>query len=109
MPDDSYESKWNRLQKAIQHEILTQFPNPDRKGCPGIVTLHSIAVRAHDIFDDSWQTDPNWHHITHCSPCYAEYLQEFEKLPPPEVPTPEDLEGIEEEADSENGHKNGPN
>jgi hypothetical protein len=28
-------------------------------------------------FDDSIEEDPRWKHLTHCSRCYAQYLQEF--------------------------------
>lgn len=44
-----------------------------------------LAARA-SKFDDAIEDDPTWHHVTHCSPCYGEYLDEFrvrrQKKPP---------------------------
>lgn len=77
LPDnDSLEQKWNRLQKIVQHDILTNYPNPLRKDCPGLPTLRTLARRNHQ-FDATIEQDPHWLHVVHCSPCYADYLKEF--------------------------------
>ena len=34
-PDESPKAKYERLQRRFQEEILTKYPNPERKGCPG--------------------------------------------------------------------------
>lgn len=75
-PDD----KWNRLQCQVQGGIANSYPNPERKGCPNQDGLIELAKRSAD-FDDSIEDDPEWHHVTHCSPCYGQYLEEFRKQP----------------------------
>jgi hypothetical protein len=68
------EQKYNRIAAAVQQTILQNFPNPDRVGCPGEVKLREVAARKTIIEVDSWE------HITHCSPCYGEFLAEKERL-----------------------------
>ncbi len=73
------EEKWNRLQGQVQDGILNAYPNPERRGCSngdGIVAL----ARRSASFDDTIEDDPHWKHVTHCSPCYAQYLEEFNKV-----------------------------
>ena len=62
------EQKYNRIAAAVRQTILNEFPNPNRVGCPGEAKLTEVAARRTIVEDDDWQ------HITHCSPCYAEYL-----------------------------------
>jgi hypothetical protein len=66
---DSLEQRYGRIRDAVQQAILRNFPNPERKGCPGDGVVREIAARRELIEDDAWQ------HITHCSPCYATFLQ----------------------------------
>jgi hypothetical protein len=68
------EQKYNRIAAAVQQTILQNFPNPDRVGCPGETKLREVAARKTIVEDDSWE------HITHCSPCYREFLAEKERL-----------------------------
>jgi hypothetical protein len=77
MPE-SPERKWNRVQKKIQQSILTSYPNPNRDGCPGGQALHDLARRAAAI--GNLEGDEQWEHVTHCSPCYREYLDAREQL-----------------------------
>lgn len=63
------QEKYERLQKAVQEEILNSYPNPDRVGCPENVMIREVAFR------EELTKDPVWEHITHCSPCYAEFLK----------------------------------
>ncbi len=63
------EQKYNRIAAAVRQTILNEFPNPNRIGCPGSEKLREVAARRTIVEDDHWQ------HITHCSPCYAEYLE----------------------------------
>ena len=51
----------------IEELLLTAYPNPERKGCPGREVLESLANQQRD------ESDPNWYHIWHCSPCFAEF------------------------------------
>ena len=85
MKNETPDEKWNRLQTTVQDGILKAYPNADRKGCPGREGVIELAVRAAK-FDESIEDDPTWHHVTHCSPCYGEYLDEFrtrrQKKPP---------------------------
>src|SRR5215469_7496797 len=67
--EDTPEKRYERLQGAIQDTILRNFPNPERKGCPGDTVVREVAGRRELIEDDAWQ------HITHCSPCYKAFLQ----------------------------------
>ena len=66
-PDD----KFDRLKGQLQDSILNDYPNPERKGCPGGTVLKELAVRP---IDDSLESNPHWHHVTHCSECYREFL-----------------------------------
>lgn len=76
MKEETPEEKWNRVQQQIRQGITEGYPNPERKGCPGVETIAQLAFRSAS-FDDAIEDDPQWHHITHCSPCYSEYLREF--------------------------------
>ena len=68
MAEETPKEKYERLQRDIQKEILTAYPNPTRKGCPGDAVVKQVAERRDIVADELWE------HITHCSPCYAEFL-----------------------------------
>ena len=70
-PEESPESKFDRLKKQLQDSILRDYPNPERKGCPGGPVLRELAERP---LDRPVEDDPHWQHITHCSECYGEFL-----------------------------------
>ena len=70
-PEESPESKFDRLKKQLQDSILRDYPNPERKGCPGGAVLRELAERP---LDQAVEDDPHWQHITHCSECYREFL-----------------------------------
>jgi hypothetical protein len=65
------DAQFDRLKRQLQDSILNDSPNPERKGCPGDAVLRDLADRP---LDDSLEGDPRWHHVTHCSECYREYL-----------------------------------
>jgi hypothetical protein len=74
--DESPEQKYDRLQREIQTAILKGFPNPERMGCPGRAVLESYAKNPDQItVEDDMNTESKWYHVTHCSPCYAEFLE----------------------------------
>jgi hypothetical protein len=51
--------------------LLTQFPNPERTGCPGPDVLKRIASHEMPLAEAE-----NWfHHLTSCSPCYRDFVQ----------------------------------
>jgi hypothetical protein len=70
-PEESPESKFDRLKKQLQDAILRDYPNPERNGCPGGAVLRELAERPLGRAVDD---DPHWQHITHCSDCYREFL-----------------------------------
>jgi len=70
-PEESPQAKYNRLKRQLQESILSEYPNPERKGCPGDAVVRSLADRASD---ENVENDPSWHHLTHCSECYREFL-----------------------------------
>ena len=57
------------IKHLLQEAILRNFPNPERRGCSDQQTLKDVAARRlpHE--------HPQWQYITHCSPCYQEFLQ----------------------------------
>lgn len=61
--------KYDRLKKTVQGAILRDYPNPDRVECPGDAMVREVAFR------EELTKDVVWEHITHCSPCYTEFLK----------------------------------
>ena len=59
----------SREEDPIEQLLLTAYPNPERKGCPGRDVLAQLANKERDPKDDLW------YHVWHCSPCYAEFKQ----------------------------------
>ena len=72
------EQKWNRVQKKLQDSVLKCYPNPNREGCPGDAAIMELAKRATDVA--ALDGDDHWEHVTHCSPCYKEYLEARDKI-----------------------------
>ena len=74
--DETPEQKYDRLQREIQNAILSEYPNPERKGCPGRAVVESFAKNPDQItVEEDRNPESKWYHITHCSPCYAEFLE----------------------------------
>jgi hypothetical protein len=66
---------WTRVQRNLQEAILTSYPNPNRVGCPGTDEVRRLAMLSLDLSIELEDAEPErWEHITHCSPCYKEYL-----------------------------------
>jgi|SRR5579884_332677 len=70
---ESPERRISRLQNILQQAILRDYPNPERRDCPGEETLRKLATREYG--DDH----ASWDHVTHCSPCYEEFLRFVEQ------------------------------
>jgi len=68
---ESPNAQFDRLKSQLQDSILSDYPNPERKGCPGDSVLKELAARP---LHDSLEGDSHWHHVTHCSECYREFL-----------------------------------
>jgi hypothetical protein len=66
--DESADQIFEELQDIVQQAILREFPNPERKGCSGTESLRQLANRPRPTRDAVWE------HVTHCSPCYREFL-----------------------------------
>jgi hypothetical protein len=67
MPE-SPEQISNEIQDLLQQAVLNDYPNPERKGCAGEQVVREVASRQMPVQDAAWE------HITHCSPCYREFL-----------------------------------
>src|ERR1700726_2324171 len=74
--EESSEQKYDRIQRDIQSAILKNYPNPERIGCRGKVVVELFAKNPDRITaEDDVNPQSDWYHITHCSPCYAEFLE----------------------------------
>ena len=69
--DDAGSEQFERIKRQLQDSILSEYPNPERKGCPGADVVERLARRP---LDQQIEEDPQWHHVTHCSECYREFL-----------------------------------
>jgi hypothetical protein len=63
-----------QLKHVLQGAILRNYPNPERKGCPGSPVVGEIAKQKLPF------RDPHWDHVSHCSPCYREFLDSRHKV-----------------------------
>lgn len=68
--DETPRQHYERLLKVVQDSILQNYPNPERKGCPGEAVIREVAERRGPIIEDD-----AFEHITHCSPCYREFTE----------------------------------
>ena len=57
------------LLKALREIVLTQYPNPERKDCPGTSVLRAIATKRINMFDAAHE------HVGSCSPCFKELTE----------------------------------
>lgn len=74
--NESPEEKYGRLQGEIQRAILQSYPNPERKGCAAEATICNFATNPDTIkAEDETDEQGEWYHVTHCSPCYARFLE----------------------------------
>lgn len=57
-----------QFKHMLKQAVLRHYPNPERKGCLDSPTIHGIAQQRlpHE--------DARWEHVSHCSPCYREFL-----------------------------------
>jgi hypothetical protein len=78
MKAETPEQKFNRLQKQIQNLVLKGYPNPAREGCPGDAVVANYARRV--AAGEETEREPDYEHITHCSPCYREFLDTRDRL-----------------------------
>ena len=69
MADEEGRRGFEKAKEIVQEAILRGFPNPERRGCPGAAVLKRLASSGLPA-----EKDPDWDHVTHCSSCYAEFL-----------------------------------
>src|SRR5439155_2135357 len=55
--------------RALQSVVLTHFPNPERKDCPGTSVLRAIATKSISM------RDPAIERVGRCAPCVAELTE----------------------------------
>jgi hypothetical protein len=72
MKGESPEQQWNRVQRQYQQAVEASYPNPERRGCPGMDALRGLATRS-TRFEDL-EEDSQWKHVIRCAPCYREFL-----------------------------------
>jgi hypothetical protein len=60
-----------RILDALGHGLLTEFPNPNRTGCPGAEVLKKIASHEMPLSEAEKWLD----HLTSCSPCYRDFSE----------------------------------
>ena len=58
-----------RLLEIASEAVKSDFPNPERLGCPGSAALEAIA--RHDVSFS--EAEDVVDHIATCAPCFAEY------------------------------------
>lgn len=58
-----------RFLELLEQAALNDYPNPERKGCPGAEFLRTLAHSRKSIPI----TDPRLDHLARCSPCYREF------------------------------------
>jgi hypothetical protein len=63
-----------RLLKALSRVFLNDYPNPERRGCPGSDILKAMASRRLTLEE----SEPWINHLNACSPCTREFT-EFRK------------------------------
>jgi len=66
------EQRWIQLQREYQRAVSAEYPNPERKDCPGSEALLDLAERM--VLREDLQKDLRWKHAIQCGPCYKEYI-----------------------------------
>jgi hypothetical protein len=59
-----------RILQVFSRGLLSEFPNPDRQGCPPSEVLRRIASHEMPLSEAETWLD----HLGSCSPCYRDYL-----------------------------------
>ena len=65
------EREEQRLLDALGRGLLKEFPNPERRGCPGVDVLKRIASRTMPLNEADRRLD----HLGSCSPCYSDFSE----------------------------------
>lgn len=62
------------LLRALREVVLTHYPNPERKDCPGTAVIRAIATKRISMLD------PAHEHVGSCSPCFKELTEMRQSL-----------------------------
>src|SRR5262245_38578979 len=57
------------IHRALASIVLTQYPNPERRDCPGTSVLRAIATKNISMRDAAHE------HVGSCSPCFSELTE----------------------------------
>lgn len=57
--------------ELLEKSALTDYPNPERVGCPGSDFLSMLATNRKSIA----LSDPRLQHVARCSPCFGEFAK----------------------------------
>jgi len=60
-----------RLLQVLEKALAKDFPNPERRGCPGAEVLKGIAARKLSLAE----VEPWIDHLGSCTPCFQEYKE----------------------------------
>jgi len=60
-----------QLLELLKESALHDYPNPERKGCPGREFLSQLAFHRSSIR----ASDPRVDHVVHCSPCFRDFTE----------------------------------
>lgn len=73
LPDHNHIAKKDeeRLLQALEKALAKDFPNPERRGCPGAEVLNGIAARKLSLAE----VEPWIDHLGSCTPCFQEYKE----------------------------------
>jgi hypothetical protein len=74
MADRSSDEQLRNVQREIRESIRRNHPNPERLDCVGSEKLRQMAEGA------VAPTDPAYHHVMECSPCYEELMELTESV-----------------------------
>jgi hypothetical protein len=74
MADQFSDDDLRELHRLVQQAALKAYPNPERKGCPGLKVLGEIASLPNPSLH------PAYEHVKTCSPCLQEMLDLQEGL-----------------------------
>src|SRR5580700_85118 len=74
MAGRSSDDQFRIVQREIRESIRRNHPNPERVGCVGSDKLRQMAEGA------VAPTDPAYHHVMECSPCYEELMDLSERV-----------------------------
>jgi hypothetical protein len=73
LPDHNHITRRDeeRLLQVLEKALAKDFPNPERRGCPGADVLRAIAARKLSLAE----VEPWIDHLGSCTPCFQDYKE----------------------------------